>query len=311
MCRVAFVFWCGGGLGFERATGAAGLWSIGAGCAAGFLFAFSCQAAAQDRTTSRAGGGDGASVLFGPGQPGQAQSRAGQSTAEPSGTQPSGSAQPWAETWAGAEMRQQSWAAYTGTTFAPFGSLYQHGWRVRIVTGYSSYRYDRADGTEHEARSPFAETLLGYQWTAGSTTLKAFVGGAALVRDLRPPDPNELRDFSKVGFKGALETWTDLPADLVFKFDVSAARFLDAELKFTQARADAMIAKRFSERVLFGLEASALTDRKRETLSAGLIAQYAHSPLMTIEAAGGVNAERERIGEPDNVYGRVQLLIKY
>jgi hypothetical protein len=127
--------------------------------------------------------------------------------------------EPSRESWAGAEAFGQVLSLYTGATLAPFGSLRQDGLRLRIVAGTSSYAYagrryvatvNDARTISFKGRSSFIEALAGYQWSLGSTTVKAFAGWTQTSHLITPFDVETLVQGRAGGAKGALEIWQDL-----------------------------------------------------------------------------------------------------
>ena len=130
------------------------------------------------------------------------------------------------EIWSGADVSAPGWSVYGGLTAALFGDLRESGWRIRAAGGYGRYRYTRsywdADAYK-EIDLRFVgyrrsiDTLLGYQFTFGPTTLKAFAGvtqeqkldSAAAGSPIAFDDENGFQG-ERFGLKLAVETWTRL-----------------------------------------------------------------------------------------------------
>lgn len=156
--------------------------------------------------------------------------RAGDTWVEKTITAP----EPSRESWAGAEAFGQVLSLYTGATLAPFGSLRQDGLRLRLVGGTSSYAYagrryvsavDDARTISFKGRSTFIEALVGYQWSLGSTTVKAFAEWTETNHLIAPFDVETLVQGRAGGAKGALEIWQDL----------ASRGFLAVDLGYAQA----------------------------------------------------------------------------
>jgi hypothetical protein len=114
--------------------------------------------------------------------------------------------------WAGGEAFHGIWSLYTGTNFAPFGSVRQDGLRLRGVAGYSDY----GTGTVS-----FADLLVGYHAQYGPLTLKVFAGltGAAHL----PGDPAALPKGMELGGKGVAEAWWNINDQIWTSADLSWA----------------------------------------------------------------------------------------
>lgn len=152
----------------------------------------------------------GAAAAFGPARAGDNQTWVAKTSTVP---------EPSRETWAGAEAFGQVLSLYTGATLAPFGSLRQDGMRLRLVAGTSSYAYagrrfvsaaGDARTVAFEGRSTFVEALVGYQWSRGATTVKAFAGWTETGHLITPFDTETMVQGRAGGAKGALEIWQDL-----------------------------------------------------------------------------------------------------
>src|SRR5262245_56292574 len=119
---------------------------------------------------------------------------------------------PRTEIWAGAEAFLGIWSAYTGTSFAPSGSIREDGLRLRAVGGYSDY----GSGTVS-----FADLLVGYHAQWGPVTLKLFAGltGAAHA----PDDPLAVPQGFELGGKGVAEAWWNITDQAWTSADLSWA----------------------------------------------------------------------------------------
>ncbi len=142
--------------------------------------------------------------------------------------------EPWVETWVGAETQPHAWAAYTGTTLAPLGSLDQPGLRVRIVTGLADTKWTTVGempgvpgfniDVPATYRAHFAVFSVGMEWRAGPTTVKTFVGtSASFDREQQRVSKTQTCELQTAfaGVTGAIETWTNFASQWVLKLDVA------------------------------------------------------------------------------------------
>jgi hypothetical protein len=121
------------------------------------------------------------------------------------------------EMWFGAETSGNSWSAYTGVTFAPFGPIGGDGWRIRIVGGYGAYNYETLRNISGKFRSKtfrgtvsFADALVGYQMRYSPLTLKVLAGISAMDHQITPFDAEHTLIGPDLGFNGMIEAWLDM-----------------------------------------------------------------------------------------------------
>jgi cellulose biosynthesis protein BcsS len=103
---------------------------------------------------------------------------------------------PHLEMWAGGQGFAAEWSAYSGASWAPFGSVCEDGLRLRAVLGSGAY----AGG-----RLAFADVLIGYHKQLGPVTLKLF--GGLTVADYFPTEPTSMLEGTALGPKALVETW--------------------------------------------------------------------------------------------------------
>ena len=103
---------------------------------------------------------------------------------------------PHVEMWAGGQAFAAVWSAYSGASWAPFGSVREDGLRLRAVLGAGAY-----DG----GRLAFADVLIGYHRQLGPVTLKLF--GGLTVADYFPTEPTSMLEGTALGPKALVETW--------------------------------------------------------------------------------------------------------
>lgn len=96
-------------------------------------------------------------------------------------------------------MFRRAWTVYSGGSFAPFGSVREDGFRLRVVAGYGDY------GT---GRVSFADVLVGYHAQLGPVTLKVLAGVTGEYRVTDQP----LMDAPDAGLGGkvVIESWWNI-----------------------------------------------------------------------------------------------------
>ena len=130
--------------------------------------------------------------------------------------QPSG----W-QVWAGADVSKNVWLVYSGVTVAPWSGMHDDGWRFRSAGGYGEYEYDSTvwdaavPGSRQQkfnARTYYADVLIGYLKRFGELTAKGFVGASIISHDIEPLDEQALAFGEEVGVKGVIELWLNIGA---------------------------------------------------------------------------------------------------
>jgi hypothetical protein len=120
--------------------------------------------------------------------------------------------QPHLEMWAGGQAFAGVWSAYTGVTWAPFGSVRADGLRLRTVAGSGAY-----DG----GRVAFADVLIGYHKQLGPVTLKVF--GGLTVAEHAPTLPTSMLEGIALGPKALVEAWWNLNGKTWASLDLALA----------------------------------------------------------------------------------------
>lgn len=162
----------------------------------------------------------------------------------------------WREVWTGADVTERGWLVYTGMTIAPFTGIHEQGLRFRLASGYGGYDYSgyrrlsgkTAEMKSFEARTGFAEVLLGYLWRLDPLIIKVFAGASAISHEITPFDNENLAYGLDWGPKGAIELWLNMGDDMWGSADLtwSAAH--------NTRSARARIGYRFQPKFSIGLE---------------------------------------------------------
>jgi hypothetical protein len=104
------------------------------------------------------------------------------------------------------------WSAYSGASWAPFGSVREDGLRLRAVLGAGAYR----GGTV-----AFGDVLVGYHKQLGPVTLKVL--GGLTVAEREPTEPTSTLAGAALGPKAMLETWWTIADQAWASADLSIA----------------------------------------------------------------------------------------
>ncbi len=121
--------------------------------------------------------------------------------------------------WAGADVSENVWLVYSGVTLAPWSGIYDDGWRFRAAGGYGAYQYhstvwdaslEDTRRQRFDARTYYADILVGYLKRFGPLTAKGFVGASVISHDIEPLDEQAVAFGDEVGVKGVLELWLNI-----------------------------------------------------------------------------------------------------
>jgi hypothetical protein len=214
-------------------------------------------------------------------------------------------ARQWFEISAGADGAGSSWSSYSTATAALLSSINENGYRLRIGGGYGHYRYTRPvfDPVSRRHLWPeffgeqvWGDVLIGYQWTIGSTSLKAFLGMTQEDHNLSPGPASPL-DFddenaiqgTRRGTKVVLETWTRL-ADWGF-LQVDANWSEPFEAYGGRVRLGHFLADGWSA----GIEGSAFGNLNYDGGRAGAFARYDWGSG-EVSLSGGFDGNRDHVG---------------
>jgi hypothetical protein len=195
------------------------------------------------------------------------------------------------ETWSGGEAARRSLAAYSGFSWAPFGTLAQSGLRLRAAGGYGQYSYDGV--VDYAPRSiygttVFADLLVGYQTSLGRLTLKGFAGAAFDRHVLQPHDAASRLAQPATGVKLVVEAWYNVTEQIWAQTDLS---WTSAHATYSgRGRMGYRISQGFMTDLSVGVEAGAFGNAAGDNGKAGLFARYAWYGG-EISASAGVTGE--------------------
>lgn len=133
--------------------------------------------------------------------------------------EPAAPAASW-QVWSGADVSENIWLVYTGVTVSPWSVMHEPGWKMRVAGGFGEYRYEKAPERDpdpdhprprdFQARTYFADVLVGYLMRWGELTAKAFAGATSISHAIEPGDDATVVFGDEIGVKGALELWLNM-----------------------------------------------------------------------------------------------------
>ena len=130
----------------------------------------------------------------------------------------------WREVWTGVDASRHVWLTYGGVTVAPHSDIFSDGVRLRVAGGYGGYTYEgerRGQLQAFNARTAYAEALVGYYKQFGPLFAKGFVGVAAIEHDVDPIDPENPVQGQAVGPKLVAEFWLNMGSSAWSQLDLS------------------------------------------------------------------------------------------
>ena len=157
---------------------------------------------------------------------------------------------------------------FSGSDFSNKASLYDKGWRLRVLGAYGQYKLI-TDGQANTATPQLFEITPGYQFKAGPLISKFYLGLHGEQHKLNQPDPNStLRDMG-FGAKIISENWLDLPHNSFASFDAAFSTLNNSY----QAMARVGSAK-YVERLTLGPEAQVVGNGEYYQLRVGSFARW-------------------------------------
>jgi len=190
---------------------------------------------------------------------------------------------PAAEYWVGIEGFRDVLATYGGITWAPTGSLYENGFRLRATGSFARYEGAHAftvlrqvgnNVVEETSIEPVdglkatARALLGWHWQQGPWTIKAFAGLAYGSESRRSTTTGAKASGYAVGAAAALEFWHDPGSSLWSSLDLSYA------VPDGEASARGRIGYRLNERLSIGPEIAWTSTLQGSLARAGIFVRY-------------------------------------
>jgi len=136
------------------------------------------------------------------------------------GASDQGIVDPVGEVFTGGAFTQNAWMSWAGAVKSLSTSLYEPGWRLRVLGAFGQYGLV-TNGLANRANPQLFEITPGYQFRFGPLISKIYMGLHGEQHRLNFPDPNsKLRDMG-YGAKFISENWLDLPQNSFASFDAS------------------------------------------------------------------------------------------
>lgn len=205
------------------------------------------------------------------------------------------------EIWAGGQATHSGYSIYTGTVWAPFGSIRDDGWRVRSGGGRGLYVYGPAD-KPITGLSSFTDVMAGYRASFGNITLKGYAGVAGDYHVTDPYDPGNALFGLAVGPKVVLESWVDVTRSLWVAADLDwskAHQLYSVRLK-SGWRAFSLLS--------LGVEAGQFGNLEGSGRSIAGFARFEWSDG-EVSVAGGYTGSS--VGTPNTPFAGVNFLMRY
>jgi Cellulose biosynthesis protein BcsS len=208
---------------------------------------------------------------------------------------PSGPAVPRFELWSGAEVFHRVWSLYGGGQYAPFGSIREDGFRVRVTAGTQQHQ---VHGT-----TSFSDLLAGYHKQLGPVTIKVL--GGLTVANQSVDDP-QASSGTEMGGKAVLETWWNITDRAWTSVDASWTTLHD--VYGSRAR----LGWRLWPELSIGLEGGATGTWDYDSARAGAFVRYEWASG-EVSLSGGVSGDGPRSGWVDvqGPFGTVSLLTRF
>lgn len=127
---------------------------------------------------------------------------------------------PTGEFFAGGVLTENTWISWAGVVKSLSASLYEEGWRIRLLGAYGRYGFE-TNGQPNFANPALFEITPGYQFKTGPVISKIFVGLHGEHHKIANPDPDNKANGMGYGAKIISENWIDLPKNSFASLDAS------------------------------------------------------------------------------------------
>ena len=95
---------------------------------------------------------------------------------------------------------------YAGASIAPFGSIHEQGWRIRVFGFGAGFEYAGPGGRTTNATGGGGSASIGYDWRFDGLRITTYVGGAARHFDTSPENPSSSLEDENVGLPVQVES---------------------------------------------------------------------------------------------------------
>lgn len=128
------------------------------------------------------------------------------------------------EFWGGVDFSEQTWLAYSGSTFSPFSDMHSEGLKLRAALGHGQYEYTTRflGGSQRgTADVTYADVMIGYLWRLDPIIPKLFVGYSFIDHQLPSTDEFTFLNGEDMGLKVQAEIWINLDEHFWTAIDLS------------------------------------------------------------------------------------------
>jgi hypothetical protein len=196
-----------------------------------------------------------------------------------------------------------SYFAYVGGTFAPFGQD-ASGLRVGGFAGAGSYEYETTSRIRSTGKFSTADGMIGWGIVTEKTNTKFMIGANIQDQILSRPDPTNPVQGTKTGFKAHVDTYMN-PTSSTMMFALgsysTAFRTYYSEMKFG-------IAVLNDVDVFVGPQFIALGNQRFDQWRVGLHLTGMHLGLINVGIAGGYLHESD-LG--NGAYGMISANVRF
>ena len=213
---------------------------------------------------------------------------AGAST-DPASTEPI--LEPVGEFFTGGSLTNNSWISWAGAVKSLSSSLYEEGWRIRVLGAYGRYSF-LTDGQSNSANPALFEITPGYQFKTGPLITKIYAGLHGEQHKLGNPDPDNKTKDMGYGAKIIFENWIDLPMNSFASLDGSFST-LNTSYQGMLRTGSAY----FYPQLTFGPEVQIIGNEEYYQLRAGLFGRWSR-PNGSLEASIGFAEDYDHKNTP-------------
>ncbi len=199
--------------------------------------------------------------------------------------------EPVGEFFTGGALTNNSWISWAGAVKSLSSSLYDGGWRIRVVAAYGRYSF-LTDGQPNSANPALFEITPGYQFKTGPLITKLYAGLHGEQHKLANPDPDNKTKDMGYGAKIILENWIDLPMNSFASLDGSFSTLNTSYQGLLRAGSAYLYPQ-----LTLGPEVQVIGNEEYYQLRAGLFGRWSR-PNGSLEASIGYAEDYDRKSTP-------------
>jgi hypothetical protein len=205
--------------------------------------------------------------------------------------------------FSGLDVARDSAFGWAGLAAAPFGSLHDDGFRLRILGGAGRYRYrtTAAFSGLNDVSVAGGELLAGFRRSFANGAITAYAGPHVEEQRLAEPDAGNAAAGTAFGIKTAIETYARL--DSVWLVNASAS----ASTVHRAYHARAALTRELAPVFAIGIEGAVYGDVRYVEPRAGILASATFGRSV-LALAGGVLSNSDKGG---GIYATLSLYAPY